>query len=498
MALTNDLISQFVKITKDDTKTKGETTVYGTLVEHDGSQYVQIDGSDLLTPISQTASAKPGERVTVMIKNHTAIVTGNTSSPSARSGDLTDIYDEFDVFEVLIASKVDAEELQVERGRIDTLITENTTIKNRLTASEANVTNLQTNYVTVTNTLNANSANIENLQAHKLDVTVANATYATITELEASNARIYNLESTYGDFVELSTERLTAVEAVIDSLDASYANLDFSNIGQAAMEYFYSKSGLIEDVSVGDATISGKLVGVTISGDLIEGNTVKADKLVIKGSDGLYYKLNTDGMTTEAQQTDQNSLNGSVIKAKSITASKVNVTDLVAFGATIGGFHISNSSLYSGSKSSVDNTTRGIYLDKDGQVSLGDTSNYIKYYKDTNNVWRLAIAAGSILFGIGDEKKDLSDYIKLGSYLDPDTGLSGPSIELSDGDSDFKQITTSTKTVFMDGSVERTKIDKYGVSSTNVVAENQLTVGGFLWSRRSNGNLGLMWKGGIN
>lgn len=498
MALTNDLISQFVKITKDDTKTKGETTVYGTLVEHDGSQYVQIDGSDLLTPISQTASAKPGERVTVMIKNHTAIVTGNTSSPSARSGDLTDIYDEFEVFEVIIASKVDTEELQVERGRIDTLITENATIKNRLTASEANVTDLQANYITVTNMLNANSANISNLQTHKLDVTVANATYATITELDASNARIYNLESTYGDFVELSTERFTAVEAVIDSLDTTYANIDFSNIGQAAMEYFYSKSGLIEDVVVGEATISGKLVGVTISGDLIEGKTVKADKLVIKGSDGLYYKLNTDGMTIEAQQTDQNSLNGSIIKAKSITASKVNVTDLVAFGATIGGFHITNSSLYSGAKSSVSNTTRGIYLDKDGQVAMGDTSNYIKYYKDANNVWRLAIAAGSILFGIGDEKKDLSDYIKLGSYLDPDTGLSGPSIELSDGDSDFKQITTSTKTVFMDGSVERTKIDKYGVSSTNVVAENQLTVGGFLWGRRTNGNLGLMWKGGIN
>ena len=62
------------------------------------------------------------------------------------------------------------------------------------------------------------------------------------------------------------------------------------------MEKFYSESGLIKNVVVGDQTITGELVGVTIRGDLIEGNTIKADKLVIKGEDGLYYKLNTNGL----------------------------------------------------------------------------------------------------------------------------------------------------------------------------------------------------------
>ena len=62
-----------------------------------------------------------------------------------------------------------------------------------------------------------------------------------------------------------------------------YASIDFSNIGIAAMEKFYSESGLIKNVVVGDQTITGELVGVTIKGDLIEGNTIKADKLVIKG-----------------------------------------------------------------------------------------------------------------------------------------------------------------------------------------------------------------------
>ena len=152
------------------------------------------------------------------------------------------------------------------------------------------------------------------------------------------------------------------------------------------MEYFYAQSGLVKDVTIGDATITGELVGVTISGDLIKGNTIVAEKLVIKGSDGLYYKLNTDGMTVEKEQTDYNSLNGQVIRAKSITATKIDVKDLVAFGATIGGFKIGQDSIYSGVKESVGNTTRGIYMDNDGQFVFGDASQYVKSVKVSINL----------------------------------------------------------------------------------------------------------------
>ena len=101
-------------------------------------------------------------------------------------------------------------------------------------------------------------------------------------------------------------------------------------------------------------------MGVTIKGELIEGGTVVADKLVVQGEDGLYYKLNTDGVSITAEQTEYNSLNGSVITAKSVTAEKISVSDLVAFGADIGGFHITTDAIYSGVKESVDNTTRGV------------------------------------------------------------------------------------------------------------------------------------------
>ena len=90
MDLSNDLISQFVKITNDDKKKNSESTVYGTVVEYNGEMYVKIDGSDLLTPVETTADFKPDERVTVMIKNHSATVTGNITSPATNEGVVTE------------------------------------------------------------------------------------------------------------------------------------------------------------------------------------------------------------------------------------------------------------------------------------------------------------------------------------------------------------------------------------------------------------------------
>lgn len=91
MNLASDLISAFVKATKDDTKTKTESTVYGTTVEQDGVMFVRLDGSTILTPVLTTANTKAGERVTVMIKNHTATIMGNLTSPAARVADVGDV-----------------------------------------------------------------------------------------------------------------------------------------------------------------------------------------------------------------------------------------------------------------------------------------------------------------------------------------------------------------------------------------------------------------------
>ena len=424
MALSHELISQFAKIVKYDKKQSAESTVYGTVVtDGNGHKYVKLDGSDQLTPLtdnerpsadSTTASVNDGERVSVLIKNHTATITGNVSSPSVRSDDFKNLDDQVtDIkkFDIVIAERVQANE-----GYIKKLQTDKADVGD-LTAANAKITELETKKASVEE-LNAAKAEITDLKTTKLDTEVANATYATIKNLDATNANLENLDATYGQFQELATNKFAAVDADIEKLDteklsattadAKYATIDFSNIGMAAIQKLFTDSGIIGDLVVSEGHITGKLVGVTIIGDLIEGGTVKADKLVVLGEDGLYYKLNTNGVTTTAEQTEYNSLNGSVITAKSITAEKVKVDDLVAFDATIGGFNITNSSIYSGAKESVTNTTRGIYLDKNGQISFGDADNYIRYYKASDGTYKLEISADSISIKSGGSGESTS------------------------------------------------------------------------------------------
>lgn len=418
MGISDELTRQFAKETVGKSDRDTGKTVTGTAVKYNGSMYVRIDGSDQITPIiSSTVGMKAGDRVTVLIKDHTTTVTGNTTAPSISQDDVNnsnqEIADKITEVEILVAEKASIKDLEAESARIDDLVADNVTIKDTLTASKAEIDQLKAKDVEISGNLTAQNAEIENLKTTKLDTEIADIKYATIGSLEATNANIHNLKADYGEFKQLSTDKfatndasikkLEAEKANIKDLDAKYANIDFANIGKAAIENLFSKSGMIGDLVVGEGTITGTLVGVTIKGDLIEGGTVKADKLVVQGEDGLYYKLNVSAEKVSAQQTEYNSLNGSIITAKSITAEKVNVNDLVAFGATIGGFHITDSAIYSGVKESIDNTTRGTYMDDDGQFAIGDGSNYLKFFRDSDGKYKLDISASSIRFGTSGE-----------------------------------------------------------------------------------------------
>lgn len=429
MPLSTDLLSQFAKVIKPEEKKSSESTVYGTVVEYNGEKYVKLDGSDLLTPVNTTSTIDEDDRVSVTIKDHTATVTGNVTNPSASSGEVDKIGTQVTEFEIVLAGKVDTIELNAEKARIDQLYADNVVINEKLTANEADIKDLEADNVTINDKLTANEADIDDLKAVNVTITgKLEAVDADIGQLQADNVTINNsLNAAIADIGELQadnvtiTGRLDAAEADIGDLDATklsaeqadlkYANIDFANIGKAAIENFFSKSGMIGDLVVGDGTITGTLVGVTIKGDLIEGGTVVADKLVIKGTDGLFYKLNTDGVTTSAEQTEYNSLSGTVITAKSITAEKVAVDDLVAFDATIGGFHITEDSLYSGVKESALNTTRGIFMNDDGEFSVGDSNNYLRYFKDAEGNYKLEISASGVSIRVGGQQTTVEDAL---------------------------------------------------------------------------------------
>lgn len=271
MALSSELISQFVKITNDSNNTVEETTVYGTIVEYEGDNYVRLDGSELLTPITTAANVKPGERVTVMIKNHTATVTGNLSSPSARIDDLDGLDDVASIiseFEIVLAQKVDTEDLVAEQARIDALIAKDVEITGTLEAAEADIDILQTNHLTVLERLEAAEADIENLVVGSLDVTTLDAKYAKIGDLEATNADVYNLESTYADFEAATANKFTAVDATIADLDAAKLSAGAADIRYAKISDLDATNADITDLEADiadiDTLIFGSASGKTI------------------------------------------------------------------------------------------------------------------------------------------------------------------------------------------------------------------------------------------
>lgn len=435
MALSQDIVSQFAKLTVQPKEDKG-TEVKGTYKLINNVEYVQLDGSDILTPVKSTVVAETGERVNVLIKEHMATVIENITSPSARSKDVSDLADVVDEQgntiqqmdntiiqqgNSIIQMDNAINQQQTTINQHDTKINQqgdeivslnNTVVSQGNQISSMNNTIIQQgdNISSMNNTIiqqgnNINSMN-NTVQQHGNRITQNENTIQqhgnTIVE-QGSSITILNSGFAIKDGVITGLDAAIVNSLKTNYLNAAYAQIDFSNIQMAAVEKLFTQSGIIKDLIVEGGKITGELVGVTLKGDLIEGNTIKADKLVVQGSDGLYYKLNISGETVETEQTEYNSLDGSVITAKSITASKIQVTDLVAFGATIGGFDINQGSINTHTKSSISSDVNGLYLGSDGQIYVGDLNNHIKYYKNSNNQWVLDIRASELRLGISSK-----------------------------------------------------------------------------------------------
>ena len=521
MALSQDLINQFVKLTNKEEKTK-EITVNGTYKTINGEEFVQIDGSEIWTPVTSTVEAETGERVKVMIKNHTATVTGNISSPSARTKTVQNLKDEVDEngnsikqLDNTIAQQGNSI-IQINNNinQVNNTINQHNnainqqgniikqlgneidqqgdvinSMNNDIIANSNEITAINNTIVQQNNTITQHGNTIEqqgniirqqgneiNQHGNKIDQldNDINQQGNAITQINNKIAQQDNVIQQQGNIIDQQDNVITEhgnnitilnsgfniidgvlvglSQAIIDELktkhlNAEYATIDFANINMAAVQKLFTESGIIKDLIVQEGKITGELVGVTIKGDLIEGNTIAAEKLVVKGSDGLYYKLNIDGLNnistdqaskfilldTEPEDWETNykdyytianneyihligdeaptwtsntyyklsstyesGLDGTNIIAKSITADKVSVTDLVAFGATIGGYNITQHSIYSGGKSSVNNVSRGVYMDDDGQIAFGDNNNFIKFFKDNDNQYKIMIKANEI------------------------------------------------------------------------------------------------------
>lgn len=424
MALSNDLLSQFAKAVNGKKSTDDESTVYGTTVKVKELQngilvdrmYVRLDGADgnRLTPVSTTADlTEADERVAVRIKNHTATVTGNMSSPAARIGTVNEL-----AGDIVTASKVIATEgvfkyLNAQNANIANLIADQATIES-LVADEATITNLVADNAVIASLI-AKKASITDLIAAKATIDLLIANNATIENLIADQATINNLIANKATIASLIAEKVST-----EDLEANYANIDFANIGEAAIRKILADTGLITDLTIKDGKVTGELSAVEINGDLIKASTILADALKLKGADGLYYGLNLSALgptvqelSPEEQAELQNGIHGKNIIAKSITADEIAVSDLSAITAYIAGMRLAEGMLYSGVKESPENTTQGFYFDRDGQMAVGDGDRFFRYYKDTDGTYKLEIAADTLRFGA--DKKTVTESIKIGA-----------------------------------------------------------------------------------
>ena len=440
MSLSKNLINQFVKVVNYEKKESKESTVNGTYKLIDGIKYVQIDGSDIWTPVNSMVQADDGDRVKVSIKDHNATITGNITNPSAGSSSVQDLKDTVDEHGNTIKQinnsieqqgnsiiQIDNSIKQVENTILqydntinqqnnkiqqfeNTINQQNNTIEqigNNITQMGNDIESINNTVIAQGNTITQHDNLIE--QQGNIISQQGNTIIQQGTTLETFNSQIKIINSGFKieDGVLTGLSDIIVEKLKTDSLDATYANIDFTNINYAAVKKIFTESGIIKDLVVEEGNITGELVGVTIKGDLIEANTLKADALVVKGENGLYYKLNVDALgetTASSDEKYQNGLDGSVIVANSITAEKISVSDLVAFDATIGGFNITENSIYSGVKDSVNNTTRGIYFNNNGEFAVGDARNFMKYFYDgTDRVYKLQISAGSIIMGGSSE-----------------------------------------------------------------------------------------------
>lgn len=376
MALSKNLISDFVKATTDDKKTAEETTLYGTIVEYNGSKYVRLDGSDMLTPYTATVAAKAGERVRVSVGKHSATVTGNVSSPAARTGDVEELGQKVDTFDAVVANKATIKDLEVERARVDDLVADNVVIKNQLTADSAEIKDLKADNVDIKGKLTARDAEIENLKANKIDAEVVSANYATIKNLEATQASVKELSANKANITDLTAatgriDKLESKDIETDNLVAKKADIDLANVNNA-----WINKGVLKDGSIGSAAIhegavtNAKIADATIeaakiksiNADSIVAGTIKTERLIIAGPDGqdsIVKAINIANGVSEAE-----------VNGQKIQAASIDVVDLSAFQAKIAQFDMSQNAIYSG-KLAINDPTSGVYISTTG-FGLGD------------------------------------------------------------------------------------------------------------------------------
>ena len=336
MALSKELLKDFAKITNDRKKGPTETFVFGQARKVGNAYYVKFDGAEIFTPVASTVDVRDGDRVMVLIKNHTGTITSNvTSNPVSQT-----TFGEFQ--NVIEADFVKTEYLQAEYITADSI-----------EARYASIDTLQANYIT------AQEIATTYLTAQKIETTYLTAQeiaaeYATIRKLEADYITANDIYTKYLDADQIAARYATINQLTSDyittaQIDAAYAKIDLANVAQGSIKTYMLGQGVVGTAQIADGSITdAKIVGLTAnkitSGTIDAGNievvNLNAANITVGTINGQQIANGAIGTNqlADASITDAKlvSLSASKITTGTIDASDIEVINLKASNITVG------------------------------------------------------------------------------------------------------------------------------------------------------------------
>lgn len=343
MKLPNNLITQFVKATKDEKTPPKETVLFGTVRKIDGEMRVQLDGSDIFTPVeSQAVLLDENDRVTVMIKNHTATVTGNLTNKAANI------------------------------GQFNKLEAANITVQDTLTAQKAVIDSLDATYATI-DTLTTDYMTAKDIKTDYMSANDIETDYLTADQIAADYATVGRVQAVEGDINNLNSEVANIDTLIFGSATGNVIQTSFSNAVIAQLGDAQVKSAMIESVSAGKIT-AGDIITNNVRVMSEDGSLIISDKMI-----QIY-----EGAEARIQIGKDKSGNYSIIICDQNGAtmfSKDGITDAAIKEAIIRNDMVSDNANIHASKLDVDslfeeinddgsNTIKStkVYLDEEGQT----------------------------------------------------------------------------------------------------------------------------------
>ena len=330
MELSNNLVSQFAKLNNTNKDNSGDL-VYGTTVMQGSKLFVNIDGSDTITPVVTMSDVKPGERVTVMIKDHSATIIGNITNPSAGTEEMGKVLDEYDTiiakignFELVVADKVSTEQLEAELAIINEALIGKATIAEleavKATIEELDVSKLEADLAKIEEAI-IQKADIKDLDALHADISILESDVARIDTLVGGQLTMDNIQSLILTSSKVTVDNAFIKDAMIDRVSASKLtagtiNTSLINIGSE--DGSLSINGTLQQFKDANGNVRIQ-IGKDNNGDFT---------FALYGEDGVGQLINQNGITASAIE-DGLIVNEMVSENAAIAGNKLDIHSVV-------------------------------------------------------------------------------------------------------------------------------------------------------------------------